>query len=296
MPLHAHHHEHVGDVLDVPAVPVVSLALTGLVQLLHRPVLHLDVLPVPVGVGVEAIPPEGTAPEPAQFELLARDGRASIPVLAQYPFLLAGIRRHVRGRHDVIARHATRGTHPPGRNVARPLLPPLHEAGVAEGVIAAREYAIRSGRLEANAADERTATVFVFVVANIFAPSPSSTTSGGAIIIAPMHELAVLAEATRSGRVIGAGDGLERHLAREQPARVVGKSTGLPVSTVTVLEEETTEGRGTRRRGWGSRGKGGERNEAPTAPTAATTNGWATRNVPSFACPFVCHGRLVRTS
>jgi hypothetical protein len=98
----------------------------------------------------------------------------------------------------------------------------------------------------------------------------------------------VLAEATRSRGIIGAGNGLESHLAGEQSAGVVRKSTRSAVSIVTVLEEETTEGRGTRRRGWRSRGKGEGRGDG-TAPTSNAATA-ATTNVPSFARPFVSHG------
>ncbi len=177
-------------------------------------------------MGVEAIAPEGAAAQLSQLEILARGLGAPDPVFPQQPFLLRFVGGHVLRRHDVIARLPARGTDPAGRDVARPLLPPLHEAGVAERVIAAREYAEGAGGLQA---DPANAVVF---------PTPPPPLIP-AVVAVP--ELAALAVPTRSRREVGAGDGLQRLLARERSAGVVGEPARLPVPAVAVLEEETTE-------------------------------------------------------
>ena len=253
MPLKAHHHKHVGDVLQVPVVPVVPIALTHLVQLLHRLVPRLDVLPTPASVGVEAIAPEGAAAQLPQLEVLARDRGASDPILPQQQFFLHFVGGHVVRWYDVITRLPARGTDPAGCDVARPLLPPLHEAGVTERVMAAREYAEGPGRLQAYPANAHG------VVDVVVLPPPSSLRPA-AVVMVP--ELAVLAVPARSRREVGAGNCLQRLLARERSAGVVGEPARLAVPAVAVLEEESAE---RSRRGGAPRGGGGGRGDGIAA-------------------------------
>ena len=252
MPLQAHHHEHVGDVLHVTVVPVVPIALTHLVQLLHGLVPRLDVLPAPASVGVEAIAPEGAAAQPPELEVLAWYRGASDTILTQQPFLLSFVCGHVVRWHDVIARLPARGTDPAGRNVARPLLPPLHEAGVTERVIAAREYAEGPGRLQADPAHAHG----VVVVVVLPPPLPSLRPAAAApFAVVVMPELAVLAVPARSRREVGARDGLQCLLARVRSAGVVGEPARTAVPASAVLEEESAER--SRRGGAMLRGGGG---------------------------------------